>query len=225
MALDEKIFKRYLIDGVGVLRLYRWSAPSFTYGFSQRAEDELNLKQCLSDGVQVSGRITGGGVLFHHDEITYSFVCDKSDVNEKEGELVSYSGICLFLVRFYESLGLKASFACNSEAFQALRSHHGFCSASREKYDILINGRKIGGNAQKRKREVMFQHGSIPCSVDWDFVRRYYKRLPEKIDQGVTALSEEMKCVPQKHVLEERLINAFAATFNANFIQHERAFA
>ena len=72
MALDEEIFKRYLADGVGVLRLYRWQAPSFTYGFSQLPQNQINLAACATDGVGVARRITGGGILFHDDEITSS---------------------------------------------------------------------------------------------------------------------------------------------------------
>ena len=61
MALDEKIFKRYLDDGIGVLRLYRWLAPSFTYGFSQEPQNHIDLAACLRDKVGVAKRITGGG--------------------------------------------------------------------------------------------------------------------------------------------------------------------
>jgi lipoate-protein ligase A len=39
-----------------------------------------------------------------------------------------------------------------------------FCFAAKEKYDILIGGRKIGGSAQKRCRGAIFQHGSIPIA-------------------------------------------------------------
>lgn len=37
-----------------------------------------------------------------------------------------------------------------------------FCQVGFEAYDIIVNGRKIGGNAQKRAKNVIFQHGSIP---------------------------------------------------------------
>ena len=66
MALDERIYQRYLEDGVAVLRVYRWQAPAFTYGFSQKPRKQLDLDACVADGVEVIKRITGGGVLFHN---------------------------------------------------------------------------------------------------------------------------------------------------------------
>jgi lipoate-protein ligase A len=218
MALDEEIFKRYLEDGVGVLRLYRWQAPSFTYGFSQEPNSQIDLAACVTDGVQVAKRITGGGILFHDDEITYSFACSKSDVGEPQGVFVDYRNICGFLLRFYESLGLAPAFALEAEGFKDRCAPHELCSAAHEKYDIVINGRKIGGNAQKRNRQVIFQHGSIPCSVNWDFVRKYTDSLPRNISTYVTTLGDELRVPPEKDILEQKLIDAFANAFNVNFL-------
>jgi len=221
MALDEKILERYLEDGIGVFRVYRWEAPSFTYGFSQNPQDEIDLDKCASDGIQIAKRITGGGVLFHNDEITYSFVCSKEDVGEPESVFVAYRDICKFILRFYESFGLTPGFALQAENFKERCAVHQLCSASHEKYDIVIGGKKIGGNAQKRRRQVIFQHGSIPLSADLNFVRRYLHSLPDDISKSVTTLSEELRAVPQKDILEQKLINAFADTFNVKFLNCE----
>ncbi|MFH1281275.1 MAG: lipoate--protein ligase family protein [Candidatus Omnitrophota bacterium] len=217
MALDEKIFKRYLEDGVGVLRLYRWQAPSFTYGFSQAPHSLINLASCATDKVGLAKRITGGGVLFHDDEITYSFVCSKSDVGEPPGVFVDYRNICGFLMRFYESLGLTAAFALEAEGFKNHSAAHELCSAAHEKYDIVIGGKKIGGNAQKRNRQAIFQHGSVPCRINWNLARKYLKSLPDDLSASVTTLSDELKVVPEKDILEQKLIDAFAHTFNVTF--------
>lgn len=220
MELDKKIFQQYLEDGVGVLRLYRWEQPSFTYGFSQNPENEINLAKCKADGVEIAKRITGGGILFHHDELTYSFVCSKLDVGEPSGVFVDYRNICKFLMHFYESLGLAPSFALQAKDFKNKSTPSELCSAAHEKYDIVINGKKIGGNAQKRKRQVIFQHGAIPCRIDWNFVRKYLKFLPENISEYVTTLRDELKIVPEKDILEQKLIEAFADTFNVKFLNY-----
>lgn len=224
MMLDERIFFRYLEDGIPVLRVYRWKKPSFTYGFSQHPQDQINMERCASAGIEIAKRMTGGGILFHDDEITYSFVCGKEDAGEPPGVFVSYRQVCAFLVRFYGSLGLKASFALESKDFQARCAPQQLCSASYEKYDLVINDKKIGGNAQKRKRQVIFQHGSIPRSINWDFVRRYLKYFPEGISSYVTTLREELETVPDKGILEDKLIEAFKNTFNARFSQEEGSF-
>ena len=219
MALDEELFNRYMEDGIPVFRVYSWSSPSFTYGVSQRIENEIDMKLCALDGVGIAKRMTGGGVLLHDNEITYSLVCAKEDIGELDGVFVSYRKICVFLISFYRSLGLDASFALEAEDFEARCAPHELCSASREKYDIVINGRKMGGNAQKRKRCAVFQHGSIPISVNWTFMRRYARSLPEDISSGVTTLAEELKHIPDKRTLEDMLIAAAAEEFNAQFIE------
>lgn len=219
MALDEKILTQYLDDGIGLFRTYRWQGPSFTYGFHQDPRSQIDLARCASDGIQVAKRITGGGILFHHDEITYSFVCNKADVGEPEGMFVSYREICAFLMRFYKSLNLNPMFALQEKNFRNRSVVHQLCCASNEKYDIVIDSRKIGGNAQKRKRHVGFQHGSIPCSINWGFVRRYLKYVPSDIAEHVTNLANELKVVPEKDILEEKLIEAFECCFNVRFYE------
>ncbi|HNW39893.1 MAG TPA: lipoate--protein ligase family protein [Candidatus Omnitrophota bacterium] len=222
MALDEKIYKGYLEDGVGVLRLYQWQGPSFTYGFSQEPQNQLDLAACSIDGVEVVKRITGGGILFHDDEITYSFVCSKSDVGEPQKFFVDYRNICQFLLRFYKSLGLNPGFALEGADFRNKNAPHELCSAAHEKYDIIIGARKIGGNAQKRNRQTIFQHGSIPCRINWGILRKYIKSVPDDLAAGLTTLSDELKVLPEKEVLEEKLIEAFAHTFNINFLNYRQ---
>jgi len=223
MGLDEKIFERYLDGGNGVFRVYRWGKPSFTYGFSQYPKDEIDLARCAAEGVQVAKRMTGGGILFHNDEITYSFVCSKNDLGEPQGLFVSYRNICKFLMRFYESLGLAPVFALATKDFKERCAPHQLCSASHEKYDIVIGAKKIGGNAQKRKRQVIFQHGSIPLRINWDFARKYLNSLPNDISTYATTLSDELKVVPEKDILEQKLTDAFADTFNVKFLDYSHS--
>jgi lipoate-protein ligase A len=221
MALDKSIFDQYLVDGVPVLRLYFWQAPSLTYGISQNPESEINLSACLANGVQRAKRITGGGVLFHDREITYSLTCSKVDIGEDKDLFVSYKRSCAFLLNFYESLGLNANFAVESEDFARKSAPHQLCSASREKYDILLNGMKIGGNAQKRTRQVIFQHGSIPLDIDWDFLRLLLPGLPANISLLVTDLNSQLSVKLDQEVLVEKLIFSFAQTYQVNLKEWE----
>jgi len=220
MALDKEIFCRYIQEGIAVLRIYGWQGPSLTYGISQKPEEYIDLNKCNRDGIQIAQRITGGGVLFHNHEITYSLVCSKDDVGEEQKVFVSYRQICAFLVYFYKSLGLNACFALESDGFKNKSLPNQLCSASHEKYDIVVGSRKIGGNAQKRRREVIFQHGSIPISIDWQLLRRYVFGLPDNISSLATALDEELMVLPQKQVLEQNLIDAFGHVYGVKFSNH-----
>jgi len=217
MSTDEQMFRQYLRDGIPAFRVYSWKTPSLTYGVSQEEGRDLDPGRCRAAGVEIAGRMTGGGILFHDNEVTYSFVCAKEDIGEPSGLFVSYRKICAFLLRFYASLGLQASFASESKDFYLRSAPSVFCSASHEKYDILINGKKIGGNAQKRARQAIFQHGSIPISIDWKPALKCLDALPADIALRVTTLSQEMKVVPEKNILEQSLIAAFRQEFNVLF--------
>jgi len=219
MSFDENMFFRYAEDGIPSFRVYGWDGPAFTYGAGQHPEGQLDLERCSRDGVRVAKRITGGGVLFHHREITYSLVCSKEDIGEDERSLVSYRQVCAFLIEFYKSLGLEPRFALEAEGFRDKSLPHPLCSASHEKYDIVIGRRKIGGNAQKRRRRVVFQHGSIPVAIDWSIPSRYVLDMPEGISSGATSLEEELKSVPESRELERLLIDSFAAAYGVDFLK------
>ncbi|MCU0666698.1 MAG: lipoate--protein ligase family protein [Candidatus Omnitrophica bacterium] len=219
MALDEKIFNQYLEDRIPVFRVYGWKNPSFTYGFSQTPDDEINLDRCIACNVEVVKRITGGGILFHWHEITYSFACSKEDINEPEGLLVGYRSICRFLLDFYKKLNLEAKFSVELDSFLNKNFPHELCCASHEKYDVTISGKKIGGNAQKRKRDCIFQHGSIPFSIDWKLLESYLKKMPLGIKENVTSLSEQFSSLPERNILEDKLIDSFSDNFGVEFYE------
>ncbi len=223
MALDEVIFTTCCQKGIPTFRVYRWENPSFSAGISQDVRVVADMQRCLEDGVEVVRRMTGGGILFHDDEITYSFACRKADIGEPQETLVSYRHICAFLLRFYESLGIEAYFALQDKDFIRQSIPHHICSASREKYDIVAGSKKIGGNAQKRRRQELFQHGIIPCSIDWDLVGRYLRGWAQDISLGCASLSELLGRMPDKDIIEEVLIRSFAQQFDVSFIQENLA--
>lgn len=222
MALDEALFLSYLKTGVPFFRIYYWDSPSFSIGISQDVDCEIELNKCAKDKVNLVRRMTGGGILFHHKEITYSFGCSKSGVGEPSNILVSYKNICRFLIEFYKSLGLNAQYAKDLENFEDYKSPHPICTSSYEKYDIVINGKKIGGNAQKRSREFIFQHGIIPFCVDFEFMSKYLKNFEQqKVKGSTTYLNNELKQLLYLKDLEDKLINSFSQCFGVEFTKSE----
>jgi len=153
MDIDKELFYGFKDDNKPILRLYNWE-ESFTYGVSQKKE-ELGFEY----GKSSAKRITGGGILLHGHDISYCIVTSVSSlkhVNVKK----SYEVLCKFILEFYKDLGLKPAFAKDINAIELSKSP--FCQIGFEPYDIIIDGKKIGGNAQKRSRHTILQHGSIP---------------------------------------------------------------
>ncbi len=156
MNIDKTLVDNFKKGDMPIFRLYTWK-KSFTLGISQNIEDYLELKKEYNDNY--AKRITGGGVLFHGHDLSYSLLLPNNDFEDLSVKQ-SYEKICQFLLAFYKSLGLKACFAKDDENIVLSKSP--YCQVGFEAYDILVEGKKIGGNAQRRKKNLIFQHGSIP---------------------------------------------------------------
>ena len=108
-------------------------------------------------------RVSGGGTIYHSDELTYSIVCSPGHIPATTSVKDSFRVLTGFLIDFYRVLGLNASYAVDTAPdSEPLGVRTAFCFAGKETFDILIDGKKIGGNAQRRHKNIIFQHGSIP---------------------------------------------------------------
>jgi len=157
MAIDEALFASFEENSMPIFRVYDWE-KSFTVGISQDFSNIPEFDERKSYKNNFAKRITGGGVLFHGHDVSYSLLIPMSyfkSLNVKS----SYEKICTFLLEFYKSLGLNAMYAKDDE--NTTLSKSAFCQVGFEAYDILVNGKKIGGNAQRRTKKFIFQHGSI----------------------------------------------------------------
>jgi lipoate-protein ligase A len=164
MAVDEALLRSFdPASSMPVLRLYGWEPATLSLGRFQKAADVLDLERCRIEGIPIVRRITGGGVIYHADELTYSIICSPAQLPPANSIKDSFRELTAFLLAFYRRLGLQAEYAVDTLADTArLGVKTDFCFAGRETFDILVNGCKIGGNAQRRLKEVVFQHGSIP---------------------------------------------------------------
>jgi len=70
MAIDESLITIAAEAAEPVLRVYGWRPRGISIGKNQEA-GSINLKACVRDNVPVVRRITGGGAIFHADELTY----------------------------------------------------------------------------------------------------------------------------------------------------------
>ncbi len=208
-------FDRVLAEGynpgkdIPVFRVYSFSPPAISLGKFQQASDVVNTEAAAEDSVETVKRITGGGAVFHDNEITYSMVFPSS-LTAAYSARQSYKFLCSFLLKTYEKLGLNAEYA--GRASDTKLNTGGICFAGREKYDININGRKAGGNAQKRFRNKIFQHGSIPLGVSQSALDRYFKN-PKTVN--CYSMNEDKINIEK---IKRALIESFIEYFNCDLI-------
>lgn len=200
--IDKALFKAFENGSLPILRLYSWQ-KSVTFGAGQNPSDYENLLKEYKNNF--SKRITGGGVLFHGHDISYSLVLPSIFIDNRSVK-ETYELICSFILEFYSNLGLKASFAKDIKSIVLSKSP--FCQVGFEAYDIIVNGRKIGGNAQKRAKNVIFQHGSIPI-----------KSI--KNDEKYGASLEDFSINLDFDEAINKLKEAFEKTFNAQLLESQ----
>ncbi|GAB4297074.1 MAG: lipoate--protein ligase family protein [Desulfuromonadia bacterium] len=190
MAVDEAILSLFGDDQpMPTLRFYGWNPPALSLGRNQMPDQILDLEKCRREGVPLVRRITGGGIIYHADEITYSITCAPHHLPDTRGVKGSYRILTSFLQETYQGLGLSPRYAADlSEGGKILRSD--FCFAGHEPFDILIGGKKLGGNAQRRVRGKIFQHGSIPLENRSSVGTTFLRHPPRGIDGSTTSLRE-----------------------------------
>jgi len=188
MAIDEALVEIYRDTGIPVFRIYGWNPHGFSIGYSQDADAVLDTALCRRDGIPYVRRATGGGIIFHGSEVTYSLVCSEKDIGSPPTVKDGYKIICSFLLESYRRYGMNPAFSVDCGGGNKNRST--FCFASFEDYDILLEGKKIGGNAQKRLKKIILQHGSIPLELDLPHALKYVKEPLSLSSQKSTSLKE-----------------------------------
>ena len=218
MAIDEAILLNYSSGRVlPALRIYGWNPPAFSIGYSQKAEEVLDLERCKKEGVLFVRRITGGGIIFHHLEVTYSLTCFKQEINAFGSVKDGFKIICSFLLNTYKKLGLIPHFAIDIKPPALGKSP--FCFSSYEDYDIMVGGKKIGGNAQKRKRDLIFQHGSIPLELKTDIFMPYLRNKIDGLEEKVCSLTEALSREITFEELADTIKKSFKETFSIDLIE------
>jgi len=217
MAIDEALLLSFE-PGVSspILRLYGWDPPALSVGRFQDVTATVDVTACRCYNVPVVRRVTGGGAIYHADELTYSIVCTPEQIPPSTSVKDSFRVLTGFLLHFYSDLGLEACYAadvCGSGEPLGVRTP--FCFAGRESFDILIDGRKIGGNAQRRNRTVIFQHGSIPI-INRSLVGLGYMRDCSATQADQTASLTELGVEIARECLFERLSIAFQRQMGVN---------
>lgn len=225
MAIDEAIFNCYS-EGISppTFRIYSWKPESISLGYFQKAQDVLRANNCLEHGVAFVRRITGGEAIFHGNDFTYSLVCSKDDLNLPESVKESFRVVSSFLMNAYRSYGVNVDFSIEQGiepyTFSLEKKRRSdFCFASNQDFDIVVEGRKIGGNAQKRRRNIIFQHGSIPLTLDLNRIALFLKEELTGVEDRVIDLST----AADKNISFEEFAGAlkksFTETFNVSFVE------
>ena len=106
MAIDEALLYNFKDKNLPIFRIYRWK-PSISLGKFSKIQNSINLNNLKIPFVH---RITGGGILIHGRDISYSLILPNSKERSVKENYRYLSG---FLINFYAKLNFKANFTCD----------------------------------------------------------------------------------------------------------------
>lgn len=215
MAVDEYLFRLARDGSRTYLRFYTWLRPTASLGCGQDINKVLNLEGCKKRGVDVVRRLTGGKLVLHHLEVTYSVASAQAEVFTATLE-GSYRLISEALVRGLQLLGLPAELASSTPPGYA-RSHLP-CFAYPARNEVEVRGKKVIGSAQKRSGNCFLQHGSIPLVSEADLLAAISYGLDLNRRESFTSLSDELGQEISYHQAVDYLIEGFKQQFQTELI-------
>lgn len=137
LAIEEYLF-RYSTDDIFILWQNR---PTVVIGKNQNAYIETNISFLTENNIMLARRITGGGAVYHDSgNLNYTFISKRQN-----GE-INFEYFTSPVIEALRSLGLDAQLSGRN--------------------DILVNDRKISGNAQCNSGERVLHHGTLLFDSD-----------------------------------------------------------
>ena len=157
MAIDQALLESASAPSI---RFYRWESPALSFGYFGRFADVAD-KASERDLVR---RWTGGGIVFHGEDLTYSVVIPVNDPVFAESPMSIYENVHRALREALVANGERAKLALVAGVVDAGTAifDRGFnCFANPVRADVTIDGRKVAGAAQRRTRAGLLQQGSV----------------------------------------------------------------
>lgn len=175
MAVDEALLDEVAASGRPVLRFYQWQQPTLSLGYFQRAADRA--LHAASATAAVVRRLSGGGAILHDRELTYSLILPPTHRLARDTQRL-YDVVHQTLVTELSKHTLKNNTSWTFELYPVPSTNSAdeepfLCFQRRTQGDIILApseqsshlpSLKIVGSAQRRRRGIVLQHGSILLS-------------------------------------------------------------
>jgi len=164
MAVDETLLET---ASTPTLRFYRWRGPALSFGYFGSYADVASQRERR----EIVRRWTGGGVVPHGDDLTYSVIIPAAHPFFARSSLAIYSDLHDAIRGVLQAHGIEAVLA-NSVSPRVSED----CFANAVRADVILAGRKIAGAAHRRSRAGLLHQGSIqntelPPRFSEDFAR------------------------------------------------------
>ena len=155
MAVDEVLLEAAIREQRCTVRLYRWREATVSLGYFQEADAARSIPELAS--LPVVRRLSGGGAILHHHELTYSCALPATHALARSPHQL-YERVHERIIAVLNLYRIAAQMRGKTPP----RKDEPFlCFSRSDPLDIMFRGHKILGSAQRRRRGALLQHGSL----------------------------------------------------------------
>ncbi|MGM0601167.1 MAG: lipoate--protein ligase family protein [Candidatus Rifleibacteriota bacterium] len=206
MAVDETLAQSLSnrpANYKAFIRFYQWNPATLSFGYNQPIAKLIKTAEVEKAGYGIVKRSSGGKMVFHNHEWTFSlgFMVDDLKKKKKSTFLEMFTYALEPLLNGLQKLEIPARFSDNKEIKRGInKAVH--CYAAAAGHSIFAGEQKLIGAAGIVRKGVMSIHGSIPVEVSFPDSKIFFGN--RKIDDGVsmTCLAdfldqEKIKTLPE----------------------------
>ena len=163
MSIDQAILESTAVSGQTTLRFYRWTPATLSLGYFQKVKNRDSHSPSID--CPIVRRASGGGAIVHDDELTYS-LCVATAGTIAKASVDLYDIVHHAIRKSLAEQGIAVSLyeATADETVKASKDDPFLCFQRRAVGDLICDGAKVGGSAQRRLKNTLIQHGSLLLS-------------------------------------------------------------
>jgi len=228
MALDEAILESASAgESPPTLRLYAWEPPCLSLGYAQPFTD-VDQGSLRQKGWDLVRRPSGGRAILHTDELTYALIAPDNHPDFMGGVLESYRHFSRGLARTLVFLGLEPEMQ-NTSLIQDDFQHSPVCFQIPSIYEITVQGKKLIGSAQVRRRHGALQHGTLPLTGDITRICQVLnyanpderRNAATKLEATASTVEDLLGKAPSWQRAAEAMTHAFSESLGMQFDRDE----
>lgn len=159
MERDAQLLEN--LEQTPILHFYEWAHDSATYGCFTKPEDYLNMQRASELKLDLAKRPTGGGIVFHICDFAFSLLLPANHPKFSINTLDNYALVNEAVIKTIQDLQEVQPILLPEEGIPLDFSCKAFCMAKPTKYDVMMQGRKVGGAAQRRTKKGLLHQGTI----------------------------------------------------------------
>lgn len=208
MAFDAALLAKQADKGGrdAILHLYDWDCSCATYGYFIDPFTLLDREAVSNYPLALARRPTGGGVIFHVTDWAFSIVVPEGHPGYSLNVMENYAFVNKLVIEVISNfLGSHESFSLlptDPVPVVAHASH--FCMAKPTKYDVMLNGRKVGGGAQRRTKDGFLHQGTISLAFPGEeMLRQVLKQDVDVVGLMLEHTHSLLAGNPTRHDIED----------------------